>query len=212
MRRAGRARGDDRRLVKAEGEVGRPDVRRQAEEVPDRSPGDLADEVVEGAVDRALRTAVPADCFAHRVAGGAEALGRRVGLTEDLEEERIHGRHGLRGVAVVAVRIALPKAHEAGEAIVLELHHDGRDEAPSAVLRARDPERLAEAQAKRLMADPEGHPALRASFSRTQGRPSTAAWMAAHSPSAPKRTGSATGSPVSAAISPMMRRASASSG
>src|SRR5439155_857478 len=59
---------DDRRRVEPEGEVRRRDVRREAEEIMDGTPRDLAHEVVEGDVEGAFRRAVPADRVRHAVA------------------------------------------------------------------------------------------------------------------------------------------------
>ena len=58
--RAGSPLGDDRRLVDADREVGRRDVRREAEQLVDRHAGDLAGQVVERDVERALGRAVMA--------------------------------------------------------------------------------------------------------------------------------------------------------
>ena len=58
---AGGTLGDDRRLVDADREIGRRDLGRQADQLVDRDAEDLAGEVVEGDVERALGGAVPAD-------------------------------------------------------------------------------------------------------------------------------------------------------
>ena len=61
--------GDDGRLVDADREIGRRDLGRKADQLVDRDPEDLAGEVVEGDVERALGGAIPADvgrpCRAH---------------------------------------------------------------------------------------------------------------------------------------------------
>ena len=64
--------GDDRRLVDADGEVGRRDVGRQADQLVDRDAEDLAGEVVEGDVERALGRAIPADVGRPRRADACE--------------------------------------------------------------------------------------------------------------------------------------------
>src|SRR5438067_341753 len=63
-----------------------------------------------------------------------------------------------------------------------------------------------------LLAAPKTQRLMTGSARATHGSESTASWIAGHRRSAPNRTGSSAGRPVSAAIRSMTRRASASSG
>ena len=94
--------GDDRRVVDADGEVGRRQLGRQAAQLVDRDAGDLADEVVQRDVD--ARSARP------RARGWPRSIARSAAispalvegrLADRVEEQRHHGRHGLGGLAVV---------------------------------------------------------------------------------------------------------------
>ena len=148
--------------------------RREAEQIPDRSAGDLADEVVERRIERTLGAAVPADGLAHRVARQTQALRRRVRLTDHLEQERVDRSHRLGGVAIEAVRVPLADSDQPRKSIVLELHGHRGHEMAAAVIGAGDAERFAEVEGQGLVTDPEGHAAPRRSFALTHGSASTA--------------------------------------
>src|SRR5262249_24628965 len=99
----------------------------------------------------------------------------------------------------------------AGEGIVRELDEERREGVAGVVIRARDPERIAQAEAEDLVGEPERH-VQTGSPAATVGRASTARSISAHSGPGPKRTGSSTGRPVSAATRAISARAASSSG
>ena len=228
--RAGKRRGppgplrDDRRLVEPEGEVGRRGVPRHAEHRADGRAGDLPEQVAEGDVDRALRAAVVGDRPVHGGVGRVEARTGRLGLADRREQERQDGGDRLDGLAVEAVRIALADPDDAREPVVAELDDDRRDVVTGVVVRAGDPERIPQAEAEDLLADVERHLSRRPRRPReprpgrppARRRPTAArpprARSRAHSGPGPKRTGSSTGRPVSAAIRAISARASSSDG
>ena len=110
-------------------------------------PATLRDEVVQGDVDRAASGPVPADPALHRVIRGDHAALVEGRLADRVEQERHHGRHGLGGLAVVGTGIALPHPDHVRDTLVTQLDDDRRDPRALAVLRAGDPERVAQWQA-----------------------------------------------------------------
>ena len=88
--------------------------------------------------------------------------------------------------------------------VVAQLDDDGRDRVAGVVVGAGDPERLAEGRAGGPRADE------RSGLSRRPRQASTARSISAQSGPPPKRTGSSTGRPVSAATRAISARASSS--
>ena len=150
-RRAGGALGDDVGLVDADGEVGRREVGRQAEQL----------------VDRARRVTLPTrSCRAMSMAHFAapwprmarlHAPGRRgeavpasgSNVADGVEQQREDGRHRLGRLAVEPVRVALPHPDDAREPVVAQLDDDRRDAvrpSPWSVRAIRNGSRSAEAQ------------------------------------------------------------------
>src|SRR6476646_4523760 len=86
--RPGRTLGDDRRLVKAQGEVGRWEVLRETAELVDGDGQRLADEVVQGDIDRTAGRAMTTDGSRHRPGGGVDAGEVQGGLADGLEQHR----------------------------------------------------------------------------------------------------------------------------
>ena len=176
--------GDHGGLIDAQRVVGRGQLVRRAEELPDGHAKGLAGEVVEGHVQAGLGGAVVAQDVGHEEGGAFQpgqhglAVGRqRAELVERAEESRQHGRHRLRGLPVVGQRVALP---EAVGALQFEVHGDRAH--GLRLLRPRDVEGLAERQVQDLRLHRQGH---RAVSSRTVRSRVT-------SRSGPKRSGSST--------------------
>ena len=186
-------------IVKSVGGMSR---RKLADDV-DGQAEDLADQVVQRDIERALRRPVASDRPLEQGAGDDEAvLGRLEGHgVESCDQQGEHGGHRLGCLAVEAVRIALPHPDQVRVVRVPKLHDDRRDPRPLGVLRAGDPERVAQGERQDLVREAQTH-----------GRASTASRTAGHSRSAPNRTGSSAGSPVSAWIDAMTARASSSDG
>ena len=176
---------------------------------PRRLPG----EVVEGDVDRALDRAVVADRRGHQALGVLEGgphvverrrAGRPRSDRQRVEQQRRHGRHRRRRLAVVGVRVALaePDRPVGAVGLVAQLRDDRRHQAALAVRRPCDDERVPQRRAPASAAGASGSrrpgPARRSPPPRAA--PPPPASISRHSPSPPKRTGSATGSPVCAAV------------
>jgi hypothetical protein len=83
-----------------------------------RQATDLAGQVVERDVDRTLRCAVMGDPRIHRGRGRGQAFGRHVDVADGPDEHRQEGRHRLRRLPVIRIRVALPHSDDAGEPFV----------------------------------------------------------------------------------------------
>ena len=177
----------------------------------DRASGHLADQVVERDVDGTARRPVTADRGLHGQVGGVQARRGGVDLADGVEQQREDGGHRGRRLAVEPVRVALPHPDDPRVPLVAQLDDDRGHAVRGGVVGAGDAERVTQAQVQDLVGQPQAHvPAF--DVSATHGSASTAARVAAHSRSAPNRTGSSAGSPVSAAVAAMIARASSSSG
>ena len=196
----------DGRLVDADREIGRRQVRGESAKLVDGLPCHLADQIVERDVERATRGPVTADRTLHGVVRRDQPDLACVDLPERLEQERKDGRHGLRGLTVKPVRIALADADDPRETVVHQFDDDRRHAVTSVVVGSCDLERVPERQPEDLLGHMQGHAPA------THGSASTRSRMTDHRRSAPKRTGSSAGRPVSIATASMIRRASSSSG
>ena len=173
--------------------------------------GHLADQVVQRDVDGTASRPVTADRGLHRQVGRVQAGRGGVDLADGLEEQREDGRHRGRRLAVEPVRVALPHPDDPRVPVVPELDDDRGHAVRGGMVGAGDAERVAQAEVQDLVGQPQAHlPAF--DVSATHGSASIAARVAAQSRPAPNRTGSSTGSPVSAAVAAMIARASSSSG
>src|ERR1700675_1704427 len=146
------------------------------------------------------------DCKVHGSTGRNEPCVTEHHLADRRREEREDRGHGFRRLAIEPVGVALAHPDDVGKTVVPDLDDDRRDDVPPAVIRSGDPEGFPQAELEHLLANTEAHGVS------THGSASTPSRMARHSRSAPNRTGSSAGRPVSAAIDSMTRRASPSSG
>ncbi len=190
---------DDRWLVETEREVGRREVSRETAQRVDLNASGPADEVVERDIDRTARGAVPADGRRHRPRGGVDRCDIEVRLADRLQQQWHDRRHRLGRLAVEAIGVALPQPDDVRQPIVAQLDDDGGDPRAGPVVGARDPEWVPKRERQDLVPDAQTH-----------GNASTASRMADQRPSAPKRTMSSVGSPVSFRIAATSARASSS--
>ena len=120
----------------------------------DRQAEDLADQVVQRDVERALRRPVAPDRAlraGRRRRRGRAASARRPRESSLRPAGAEHRGHRLRRLAVEAVRVALPHPDEVRVVRVPQLDDDRRDPRPLGVLRAGDPERVPQGERQDLV-------------------------------------------------------------